>query len=143
MSKFLVENKQITSCYCCVIHNRLISARVTPTNYPVRKFAVVFCGIVQNNVLECKDDGEKLIIKITPSKLILKIDKFENQISYEKDKMATFHIDICDAIESWEFYISDSEIDCEKLKPGYRKIGELYYNIEDEEENEQRRAWLY
>lgn len=124
---------------CCIIHNRLISARVTPTQYPVKKFAIVFCGKVQN-CLQCKDEGTELIMKITPSKLIIKIGRNENQISYEKDKMAELCIPICDAMESWEFFISDSEINFEELKPGYRKIGDIYYNIEDEKENERRNA---
>lgn len=133
------ENKKETLCYACIIHNRLISAIISPVSYPVEKFAVAFCGRIENKVVKCQDDGTRLVVKITDNKLYLKLDSMNVQMDYEKEKMIKFQLPIYDAMESWEFFISDSQIDCERLKPGYRKgIDGIYYNIEDEKELERK-----
>jgi hypothetical protein len=116
----------------------------------VKKFVVAFCGEVNDSNVFCEDDGIELELLITETKLcgFLKLIGFENKdkfsIEYKKDVLATYSIEIFDAMESWEFYISDKEINVENLKMGYRKDCDgVYYNIEDEKENIERRKSLF
>ncbi len=136
--------------YCCVMHNRCISALITPYERPVKKFVVAFCGQLKDSSVFCEDVGVELELLITETKLCgyLRLVGFENKdmfsLEYKKDLLATYHIEVFDAMESWEFYISDKEINVENLKRGYRKdVDGVYYNIEDEKENIERRKSLF
>lgn len=125
----------INNCYLCVLHFRCISAWITPTSHPVKKYVVVYNGKYQNDFLECNDDEKKLKIKVDCDELTLEFDTHTEKMSYYINEVCNYRIPICDAMESWSFIISDTPIQHEVFMPGYQQEKDgIYYNIEDMQE---------
>ena len=77
-----IINSDINNCYVCVLHFRCISAWVTPTSHPVKKYVVVYNGEYKNEFLECTDDGNKIRIKADCEVITLEFDNYTEKSAY-------------------------------------------------------------
>lgn len=135
-----IQTVDINTCYICVLHFRCISAWITPMSYPVQKYAVVYNGKYENDFLECYDNQEKLRIIVNNEELILEFDSYTKKLPYTANEVCAYRVPISDAMESWEFIISDAPIQHEAFISGYQlKNDGLYYNTEDMQEHERRK----
>ena len=134
-----IINFDIKNCYICVLHFRCISAWVTPTSHPVKKYVVVYNGKYKDDFIECSDEGTKLKIKANSETITLKFENHDEELAYSINEVCNYHIPICDAMESWSFIISDTPILHELFVPGYQQqYDSIYYNIEDMIENQRK-----
>ena len=118
--------------YVCVLHFRLRSAMITPSSYPVKKYAVAYNGKCSNHFIKCNDDGRKIKIKVDCETITLELHKRIETISYSMNKECSYRVPLCGAMESWSFIVSDSPIQYELFTPGYQLYSDgVYYNIED------------
>jgi len=133
--------------YCCVLHYRRINAWTTSwEEHPVENFVVSFNSCINEDSFMCSDDGDILNITVTQTQIIFELLHMEfgiihsEHLQYKKDIPCVYRVPATDVMESWEFIISDDEIDYEKIHPEFIKGADgVYYNIKDIEENKKRK----
>ena len=155
--------------FCLILHYRLMSAWVTPTEYPISYVKILYNDEIKKGqeITVCDKD-------LTPynqyqqslwDSLTLKMNLFENETVnfdvkrvndgrsvYESfvaliDSPYILHEDICDAMESWQFVFSCKCIEAINYLNDYRSIENefdphLYVSLKDEKEQKRREVEL-
>lgn len=154
--------------FLCVLHFRLIGAWGTPFDREARKYAVVYNGEYGADFLDCDDvvrpdyffwDCEYIIdkgvrikvgeseltvifreVKTAPEGIIEANELYTETLKYVLNEPCIYHCRIYDAMESWEFIVSDAPIDHRAFEPGYeRGYDGLYHNKEEMDKLEKLR----
>lgn len=133
---FNLFNKK--SSYLCVLHFRRQKAFRGPSDPPfIESYAVAYNGKINNNFCKCTDDGETVEISISNNDISLVFPSYTKpdaiKIPYKPDEICRYHVPIMDAMESWEFIVSNEPVNHEIYKPGYikSKLDGTYFNIEE------------
>lgn len=131
------------SDYLCVLHFPRISAWITPTYYPVKKYVVVYNGKYKGKSCKCNDGENQIVIKVDNDALTLEFNSprgtYTQKMPYAMNEICEYHCPVCDAWESWAIIVSDEPIQQERFMPGYQATKDgVYYNIEDMQEDERR-----
>ena len=123
------------------MHHPLRSAWITPTSYPVDEIRIMKNGLVKNQYI-CTTEKDMVIIRITDASSLKSNRPEETVLNAEWDTKITYHLPICDALESWEFVFSKKPIDEKMYLEGYvqSKLSEnTFFCEKDLAESDERR----
>lgn len=106
--------------YCCIVHHPLRTAMITPFSHPVDKIYVIYNGLFNSRV---KTEKYKLILKMNSN---VKLNQANINIQAKWDQIAKYQLPICDAMESWDFIFSKSEM---AIDSHFCEYEHLYDNV--------------
>lgn len=110
----------------------MISAWITPTSYPVKKYIVVYSGKYDGSPFECQDDKNQISIKVDGNELILDFGTYTKKLPYAMNEVCKYFCLICDAMKYWESMVPDTLIQHKLFVYGYEMEHDgVYYNTED------------
>ena len=144
--------------FLTIIHHRLRSAWSSPFGCAPDICKVVYCGEYRlrkrilitdddrrASVTVHKEDDHMIEFLFKTKHLNIDRDKIVVSLRAKKPSSVTYDEPLCDVMESWDFHITQTNVQPAELLSGYRELSEdLFISIADEESNkEYQRFFLY